>query len=60
MPLPISISHRISRAARRQVRKDGRLDYLRPDGKTQVTIATTMTTSRSIDTVVVSSQHAAT
>ena len=58
MPLPIDIAHRLAEklaAARRQ----GVLDYLRPDGKTQVTIAYDGDRPVAIDTVVVSTQHRA-
>jgi S-adenosylmethionine synthetase len=58
MPLPIDIAHRLAEklaAARRQ----GVLDYLRPDGKTQVTIAYDGDVPVAIDTVVVSTQHRA-
>ena len=58
MPLPISLAHRLSEQLT-AVRKDGTVPYLRPDGKTQVTIAYDETgTPLRIDTVVVSSQHA--
>ncbi len=56
MPLPIDIAHRLSERLT-EVRKNGTLDYLRPDGKTQVTIAYDGTTPVGIDAVVVSSQH---
>ncbi|NLG47465.1 methionine adenosyltransferase [Gordonia sp. (in: high G+C Gram-positive bacteria)] len=58
MPLPIALAHRISRRLT-QVRKDGILPYLRPDGKTQVTIEYAGDTPVRLDTVVVSTQHAA-
>ena len=57
MPLPIALAHRLSRKLS-AVRKDGTLDYLRPDGKTQVTIAYEGTTPIRLDTVVLSTQHA--
>ena len=58
MPLPISLAHRLSEQLT-AVRKDGTVPYLRPDGKTQVTIAyDEKGTPLRIDTVVVSSQHA--
>ncbi|MFC5382402.1 methionine adenosyltransferase [Aquipuribacter nitratireducens] len=58
MPLPIALAHRLSQRLS-EVRKTGELPYLRPDGKTQVTVAYDGTTPVGIDTVVVSSQHAA-
>jgi S-adenosylmethionine synthetase len=57
MPLPIALAHRISRRLT-QVRKDGTVPYLRPDGKTQVTIEYVDGRPARLDTVVVSSQHA--
>ena len=58
MPLPITIAHRLSERLS-QVRKDGTLDYLRPDGKTQVTIEYDEDDRPlRVDTVVVSTQHA--
>ncbi|GAA2301329.1 methionine adenosyltransferase [Streptomyces caniferus] len=57
MPLPITLAHRLSRRLA-QVRKDGTLPYLRPDGKTQVTIEYDGDRPVRLDTVVVSSQHA--
>ncbi|WP_156837241.1 methionine adenosyltransferase [Nesterenkonia alba] len=56
MPTPISLAHRLS-ARLTEVRTSGELDYLRPDGKTQVTIGYDGETPVSLDTVVVSSQH---
>jgi S-adenosylmethionine synthetase len=58
MPLPISLAHRLSRRLA-EVRKDGSVPYLRPDGKTQVTIEYEGSRPSRLDTVVVSSQHAA-
>ncbi|MEU5279521.1 methionine adenosyltransferase [Streptomyces asoensis] len=58
MPLPIELAHRLSRRLT-QVRKDGTVPYLRPDGKTQVTIEYDGDTAVRLDTVVVSTQHAA-
>jgi S-adenosylmethionine synthetase len=58
MPLPIDLAHRLSRRLT-EVRKDGTLPYLRPDGKTQVTIEYSGSRPERLDTVVVSSQHAA-
>ncbi|GHF71691.1 methionine adenosyltransferase [Streptomyces griseosporeus] len=57
MPLPIELAHRLSRRLA-EVRKDGTLPYLRPDGKTQVTIEYLGNRPVRLDTVVVSSQHA--
>ncbi|MFE3607312.1 methionine adenosyltransferase [Streptomyces goshikiensis] len=58
MPLPIHLAHRLSRRLS-EVRKSGAVPYLRPDGKTQVTIAYEGDKAVRLDTVVVSSQHAA-
>jgi S-adenosylmethionine synthetase len=58
MPLPIALAHRLSRKLT-EVRKNGTLDYLRPDGKTQVTVHYEGTTPVRLDTVVLSTQHAA-
>jgi S-adenosylmethionine synthetase len=57
MPLPIALAHRLSRRLT-AVRKNGTLPYLRPDGKTQVTIEYAGDQPVRLDTVVVSSQHA--
>ena len=57
MPLPIHLAHRLAERLT-QVRKDETLPYLRPDGKTQVTIGYRGDRAVSLDTVVVSSQHA--
>ncbi|NJL35904.1 MAG: methionine adenosyltransferase [Leptolyngbyaceae cyanobacterium SM1_4_3] len=56
MPLPISLAHRISRKLA-AVRKTGQLTYLRPDGKTQVTVAYEDGRPVGIDTILVSTQH---
>jgi S-adenosylmethionine synthetase len=57
MPLPIALAHRLARRLS-AVRKDGSVPYLRPDGKTQVTVVYEDDQPIAVDTVVVSSQHA--
>ncbi len=57
MPLPIYLAHRIVER-QSQLRKDGRLNWLRPDAKSQVTIKYVDGKAHSIDTVVLSTQHA--
>ena len=57
MPLPIFLAHRLAERLT-AVRKDGQLAYLRPDGKTQVTIGYDGSKAVNLDTIVVSSQHA--
>ncbi|HEY4544152.1 MAG TPA: methionine adenosyltransferase [Tissierellaceae bacterium] len=56
MPLPISLAHKLSRRLSR-VRKDGTLKYLRPDGKSQVTVEYEDGKPLRVDSVVVSTQH---
>ncbi|HZC70600.1 MAG TPA: methionine adenosyltransferase [Jatrophihabitans sp.] len=57
MPLPISLAHRLAQQLS-AVRKDGTVPYLRPDGKTQVTIEYVDDKPKRLDTIVISSQHA--
>ncbi len=56
MPLPISLAHKLAKRLT-DVRKNGTLDYLRPDGKTQVTVLYEDGKPVKVDTVVVSTQH---
>ncbi len=56
MPLPISLAHKLAMRLT-EVRKNGTLTYLRPDGKTQVTVEYENDTPVRVDTIVVSSQH---
>ena len=56
MPTPIAMAHRLSRRLT-EVRKNGTLDYLRPDGKTQVTVEYDDNKVKRIDAIVVSTQH---
>ena len=57
MPLPISLAHKLSKQLT-LVRKNGTLTYLRPDGKTQVTVEYENDIPKRVDAIVVSSQHA--
>lgn len=56
MPLPISLAHRLTKKLT-EVRKNGTLDYLRPDGKSQVTVEYVNDLPARVDTVVISTQH---
>lgn len=58
MPLPIALAHRLARRLS-EVRRDGTVPYLRPDGKTQVTVEYEGDVPQRVDALVVSTQHAA-
>ena len=57
MPLPIQLAHRLTERLS-HVRKDGTMDYLRPDGKSQVTVRYVDDKPKFVDAVVISAQHA--
>jgi S-adenosylmethionine synthetase len=56
MPLPIDLAHKLTRRLAR-CRKDGSVDFLRPDGKSQVTVEYADGVPRRVDTIVISTQH---
>lgn len=58
MPMPVTLAHKLTQRLAR-VRRDGTLDFLRPDGKSQVTVRYVENKPVSVDTVVISTQHTA-
>lgn len=56
MPMPIYLAHKLARKLT-EVRKNGKIDYIRPDGKVQVTVEYEKNVPKRIDTIVVSTQH---
>jgi S-adenosylmethionine synthetase len=59
MPLPIMLAHKLTRSLS-QVRREGVLDYLRPDGKSQVTVEYDGETPKRVEAIIISAQHSST